>query len=482
MRSKLRANVEAPGKGGKRLGRKPSADDVRAQLRRLCDYPRLRGKKLQGLLTFITEEWIAGNADKLTLSYIARSLKDEEETFEEETQRWSYPKTRANLAHLRKRLRVYFETEGYGSPVIFKLNAGSYAPVIEYNNASSAMLPLEAEVSRLILRAKTAIDLRTVRSAKRALNYYLQIPLSAKNPRQAANIVFIPMAVAPIIQSAPLAIRSSVADVLTAIKKSGFEPWEAVFTSACAEACYRHQWKKALTLFELANDASQGEAKYLWWYTALLASTGRIAESIGILEEAIAHFSRTNIATRTDLALLQIIAGRFADAEEHLAASLDFTSPDNPVLVSHFAILYEAQGRLDEAAAMLRYFLNSQNLAVAARGASGQGDGALFLTGIAALVLGRAGERDAASAMLDVLLSLKEKRPASSSVEISFAQIGVGKFGDAVKSLHRAAFDEGDPIAMLFHLLPPLRHLSALPSFRDLLRKLRLSLPRIRKA
>jgi hypothetical protein len=131
---------------------------------------------------------------------------------------------------------------------------------------------------------------------------------------------------------------------------------------------------------------------------------------------------------------------------------------------------------------MLRYFLNSQNLAMAARGASGQGDGALFLTGIAALVLGHAGERDAASAMLDVLLSLKEKRPASSSVEIAFAQIGVGKFDDAVISLHRAAFDESDPMAMLFHILPPLRHLFALPSFRDLLRKLRLPLPRIRKA
>jgi hypothetical protein len=106
----------------------------------------------------------------------------------------------------------------------------------------------------------------------------------------------------------------------------------------------------------------------------------------------------------------------------------------------------------------------------------------LFLTGIAALVLGRAKERDTASAMLDVLLSLKKKRPASSSVEIALAQIGVGKYGDAVKSLHRAAFDESDPTAMLFHLLPPLRHLGALPSFRDLLRKLALPLPSIRKA
>jgi hypothetical protein len=117
------------------------------------------------------------------------------------------PKTRANLGHVRNRLRKYYETEGYRDPVIIKLNPGSYAPVIAYNSVSTAMPDLPPEVARLILRAKTAIDGRTLRGAWRALRYYLQIPQDLENTRQVANSVFIPMAVGSIIPSTPAAIR-----------------------------------------------------------------------------------------------------------------------------------------------------------------------------------------------------------------------------------------------------------------------------------
>ena len=131
------------------------------------------------------------------------------------------------------------------------------------------------------------------------------------------------------------------------MKETGFEPWECIFAEACDMACYQHDWRKSLHLFELAIANSQGEATYYWWYTALLAAQGRLQEAITILDSAVRHFSRiTNIATRTDLALLQIIAGRFDDAEETLSASLDFTPARNPLIVSSFAILYEAQDRL----------------------------------------------------------------------------------------------------------------------------------------
>lgn len=459
----------------------PKPDDVRAQLERL--YSRhFRGVKLRRILGFLVEEWLADGGSNLTLSYIGESLKDEPLTFEDDSDKWGYPRTRANLAHVRKRLRTYYETKGYRDHVIIKLNPGSYAPVIAYNPVSTAIPDLDPAIARLVLRAKTALDLRTLRGGWRALHYYGQIPLNLENPRQVANVVFIPMAAASIIPSSVIAIRPLVDVALEHIKQSGSAPWEGIFAEACGYACYEHQWRKSLELFETAITASQGEATYFWWYTALLASQGRTQQAIEILDGAVHHFHRTNIATRTDLALLQIMAGRFDEAEENLSASLDFASTDNPLIACNLAYLYEAQDRLNDAATpMMKLFSSGSQLgldSLSVDEALERRDTCVFLNGMFVLVLGRMGAADIASEMLNILLSCKEKRPAASSVEIALAQIGVSNFDSAVEWLSRAAFEESDPFAMWFHIFPPLRHLHHHKSFRDLLSRLTLPLHR----
>jgi cytochrome c-type biogenesis protein CcmH/NrfG len=75
-----------------------------------------------------------------------------------------------------------------------------------------------------------------------------------------------------------------------------------------------------------------------------------VAEAIHILDSAVRHLLRTNLAARCDLATLQIMAGRFDDAEEILAGCVDFAAPDNPAVAVHQAMLMEAQDRLSEAA------------------------------------------------------------------------------------------------------------------------------------
>jgi hypothetical protein len=99
----------------------PKPAEVRVQLRRICSYGKFRGRKAKRLLAFLVKEAIAQRGSKLRLQYIAEALKDEPLTFEKDTQKWGYPKTRANLAHVRKRLREYYETKGYYDPVIIKL-------------------------------------------------------------------------------------------------------------------------------------------------------------------------------------------------------------------------------------------------------------------------------------------------------------------------------------------------------------------------
>jgi hypothetical protein len=202
----------------------PNVDDVHAQLARLYSFKRFRGPKLRRLLGFLVEQWLADGGAQLTEKYIGEALKDEKLTFEENSDKWGYPRTRANLGHVRNRLKTYYETDGYRDPVIIKLNPGSYAPVIAHNPTSTAMPELDPFVGRLILRAKTAIDARTLRGAVRAIHYYSQIPLNPTNPRQVANVLFIPMAVAPIISSMAAAVRPLTGVAIAHIRTSGVEP------------------------------------------------------------------------------------------------------------------------------------------------------------------------------------------------------------------------------------------------------------------
>lgn len=448
---------------------------MKAQLQRLLASGRFRGKKIPGLLKFLVDEWIEDLGAKLTLRYIGECLQDEPLTYEEESLKWGYPKTKSNLNHVRKRLKAYYETQGYRDPVIIKLNVGSYTPVVAYNPITTGIADLEPEIAKLVLRAKTCIDLRSIRSAQRAMHYLQRIPLSVTNPRQMANLIFIPMAAAAIIPSSTLAMKPHLEFLITKIKSSGTEPWESIFTEACAEACYRHEWQKSLALFKVSITASQGEATYLWWYTALLASQGRSEEAIEILERAVAHFSRTNIATRTDLALLQIMSGKFSDAEEILSGTLDFAGSENALLSCHFAMLYEAQDRISDA------ILSVVKVSESGPEMSANlpyGDGYILISGLLALLAGRAGASEAASAMLATLLQCKANRPPASSVDLALAFIGLGRYDEAVQWLDRAAFEESDPMAMWFHILPPLRHLRAHAGFKELLKRLNLPLPR----
>jgi tetratricopeptide (TPR) repeat protein len=456
------------------------AEDVRAQLRHLCSV-RLRGKKLQRILTLLVEEWIADGGKNLTLNYIGESLNDEPLTYEEDFQRWSYPKTRANLGHVRNRLRTHYETDGYRDPIIIKLNPGSYVPVIEQNTVSTSVTDLDPAVARLVLRAKTALDSRTLRGAWRALHYHGLIPIDLANSRQTANCIFIPLAAAAMIPSSTVAIRPLVDVVLKHFKESGTAPWEGIFAEACGAACYRHQWKKALELFSLAIQLSQGEAKYFWWYTALLASQGRAQEAIEILDGAVRHFSRTNIAVRADLSLLHIMVGNYDDAEETLLGCFDFAAADNPVVACHLAMLYERQDRLEDALKVLTPLFNNQHEGLSSLPvgeALERRDLYIFLNGMLALVMGRAGATEPATQMRDILLECKAKRPAASSLEIALAHIGVGDFDGAIQSLNRAAFEESDPFAMWYYIFPPLRHLRGQAAFASLLK--RLGLPRQR--
>jgi hypothetical protein len=474
--------------------------DVRAQLERLLGTRYFRGSNTRRrLLAFLVEQWLFDEGKNISARFIAESLKIETLTFEESSDKHGFPRTRANLAHVRRFLKKHYDTDGYRDPVILKLNSGSYLPVIAANPVSSAMPDLDPATERLTLRAKTAIDTRTARGGLRAFEYFLKVSAPSDNPRQEANSCFILMASAAIFPGLPTDFRLAIEARIARIKASGVEPWECTFAEASIEACHRHDWKKSLDLFELAVERSQGEAKFFWWYTALLASTGQMQKAIDILASAVRHFSRTSIAVRTDLALLQVMAGRFEDAEEILSGSLDFAPESNlPILYARMVLL-EAQDRMNEADAIVTRLGDAMDQDAAHSIVTGiesmqedelspsrleemssVSEGHFLFAGVFALILARVNQTDLASQVVELLLAAKAKGPEMSSVAIAIGMVGLGRFDDAVSWLRKAAFDESDPLAMWFHIFPPLRHLRKHRGYRQLLKDLGLSLQRDR--
>lgn len=179
-------------------------------------------------------------------------------------EKYGYPTTRVYLRQIRVRLMTYFEKDGYRDLVVIKLNPGSYVPVIAYNPVVRGGVDLEPTVANLILRAKTALDARTLRGALRAVKYCSQIPINWENPQQAAGMLFISWAAAPIVPGLIAKDIPFSEMAVSRIKMSGIQPWEIVFVEGCVEACYRHEWQRALDLVNLAVANSLGEAKYYW--------------------------------------------------------------------------------------------------------------------------------------------------------------------------------------------------------------------------
>jgi len=466
--------------------------DVRAHLERICDFRFFRGRKLRELLTFLVEEWLKDGGKQLTLRYIAGAM-GEPETIEQNSGKKGFPKTRGNLGHVRVRLKRFNETEGYRDRVIVKLNPGSYVPEIGWNPISSGIADLDPTTERLIQRAKTAIDKRTLRGAIQASQYADQISPDLNDPRQIAALLFLEYAAAPLIPSLTCAALEHAQPVVDYIKKSGVEPWEITFVEACSEACGRHEWQKANVLFESAIINSLGEAKNYWWYTALLACLDRAEEAVSILEASVRHFSRTNLAVRADLADMQTLAGRFADAEEILLGSLDFAPANDPRFVFSSMLVLEAQDKLEEAAALMDQYgasfnreaviekvaplLEAPPTSDSIEGILSLNEGHLFLLGLHVLILGRLKQTAVASDTLNFFMNMPYGQMPP--VELAIAMIGVGRFDEAVALLRKAAFEAHDPYSMWFHIFPPFRHLKEHPGYQELLKDLKL--PRQRK-
>jgi TolB-like protein len=109
----------------------PSPDDIRAQLDRIITNPEFPHVGRSGaFLTYVTEETLAGRADRIKGYSIAVEVFKRSEGFTQDD-----PVVRIEAGRLRRLLERYYFVAGQHDPIRIDIPKGGYAPSFEWNGA-----------------------------------------------------------------------------------------------------------------------------------------------------------------------------------------------------------------------------------------------------------------------------------------------------------------------------------------------------------
>jgi serine/threonine-protein kinase len=124
-----------------------SADSVRKQLRKiLSNRAFARSDRLARFLTFTVEQTLEGRGEDLKEFVIGVEVFDKTEKYDPRMD----PIVRVEARRLREKLRKYYETDGLEDPILIEFPTGSYAPLVQTREASSASGPTRSAVENAI--------------------------------------------------------------------------------------------------------------------------------------------------------------------------------------------------------------------------------------------------------------------------------------------------------------------------------------------
>lgn len=361
---------------------------------------------------------------------------------------------RVSIGDLRARLDRYYETGGRYDPVRIQIPLGSYAPRIYYEPGIAAS-KLSDTAAMHVANAKAALDKRTLPGHETAFRY-LELALTEhpNHPRILSLKAMVHAARAMYGRYARTELEAAEALVEEG-KKQEHEPWERFLIEAWIRATLHFDWAGAEILFNRAIELSHGEAKYNSWHTAFLASQLRTEEALIIQSEAVTHFAHDIAATRCDLAQLQIVTGRFEEAEELLRSTIELFPHGHYMPYLHLALLHEARGDFAEAVKA------NEQVPVTAPEST-------ITVGMRVLMTGLAGNRDSAKSLYDQLRAEKQTGQHVPASQLATAAIGAGDHDGAVAWFVEAAVTERDPIMNWVAIYPFERHIRHHPGFRAL--------------
>jgi tetratricopeptide (TPR) repeat protein len=364
---------------------------------------------------------------------------------------------------LRRVLDSYYQSEGWDARVLIHIPPGSYVPVIAYSPHASARLKLNDKATVYFVNALAAMDRRTLPDFDAALRL-LDVALAehpdhprliAVKARLHANRAMFGLRPWNELKAAEALVQRA--------RESGFEPPDLLWAEACMRMALYWDWDGAAQLFRRGIRQTHDEIRYSAWYTALLANHGQMDEALAIRRDEVEH-APNNIACRCDLALLQIMAGRYPEAGNTLGLTLEEFPEAHYQLYMLQAILCEAQGDYAAAAAAVdRVPIKSSEIKL--------------IMGLRPLCYGLNGDHAKARVEYDQMIAQRNGGyfPAS---QLAYAAIGLGDIDTAVSWLEEAVIVEHDPFLVFVNLLPFLRHLHGHKGFQYLvIETMKLELP-----
>jgi serine/threonine-protein kinase len=221
---------------------------------------------------------------------------------------------------------------------------------------------------------------------------------------------------------------------------------------------YDWDWKGAEKAFKRAIELDPQYAAAHQWYAFLLASRGRLEESL-----VEAHTAQENdpasVSVRRSLGYCYLYARKFEQARYHL----DRAIPMNPTAEESYRIqglILTLLGDYPEAERVLREALELAS------------PGATYTKATLAYSMARGGDTTVALQVRDELLE-KRKHDYVSPVELATVNIGLGDFDKAIEWCERAADERRGWVAYL-GVHPVVDPLRGEPRFQTLVRKMGL--------
>jgi hypothetical protein len=405
---------------------------------------RLPPAELRFLL-HITDEVLAGRQAALSQKTIAADVFGRDLlTFDPRAD----STVRTTAANLRDSLLHYYAGPGRSDPIVIELPKGTYAPGFSRRAQLSP-----ASTSRL-WSARVALETRTVSGYSTAIAHLDAVLAEAPGLSLALALKAESLASQAIHGSRPRPCLEQARVCADKALEAAHPAWQAWLSKAMVLQALDLNWTEAGEAYRCAIGASGGESSTHVWYTAYLVGRGRPREAISMLQRTVDHFGYCNPTFLGDLAMLQMLARSYREAETTIQAALAAA----PLYYQHHlnhAILLEALG---DPSSALRV-LDETPLRIHERPVT---------WGLRGLFAGLSGNPGVARRRIAWFRGIEKTGRYIPPSQFAACWLGIGDLDAAIRHLE-ASVEDRDPLAVWFHAYPFFRHLHGEPRFRRLI-------------
>lgn len=397
-------------------------------------------------LAYITEESLAGRESELSQKTIAADVFGRDLlTFDPRAD----STVRTIAANLRESLLRYYAGPGRSDPIVIEVPKGTYAP------AFSRRAQLSPAATSRLWSARVALETRTVSGYSTALAHLDSVLAEAPGLSLALALKAESLASQAIHGSRPRPCLEQARVCAQKALESEQPAWQAWLAHAMVLQALELNWTAAGEAYGKAIETSAGEAETHVWYTAYLVGRGRPREAISILQRTVDHFGYCNPTFLGDLAMLQMLARSWTEAQTTIQAALAAAPHYYQHHLNH-AILLEGLG---DPAAALRV-LDETPLKIYERPVT---------WGLRGLFAGLSGNPGVARRRIAWFRSIQRTGRYIPPSQFAACWLGAGDLDRAVQHLE-ASVEDRDPLAVWFHAYPFFRHLYGHAGFRRLMK------------